>query len=98
VSRLRWTLRAQSYLLEIARFIARDNPEAARRWVAVLRKRARAAARMPRAGRRVPELGRDDVREVLVRRYRIVYQLSPDGIVVLVVFESHRQFPSGIGK
>jgi plasmid stabilization system protein ParE len=98
MSRLRWTLRAQSDLLEIARFIARDNPEAARRWVAMLRKRARAAARMPRAGRRVPELGRDDVREVVVRRYRIVYQIAPDGIVVLVVFESHRQLPGGIGK
>ena len=98
MSRLRWTQRAQSDLLEIARFIARHNPEAARRWVAMLRKRARAAARMPRAGRRVPELGRDDVREVVVRRYRIVYQLSPDGIVVLVVFESHRQLPGGIGK
>ena len=98
MSRVRWTLRAQSDLLEIARFIARDNPDAARRWVAMLRKRARAAARMPRVGRRVPELGRDDVREVVVRRYRIVYQLSPDGIVVLVVFESHRQLPGGIGK
>ncbi len=42
----------------------------------VLRKRARAAVRMPRAGRRVPELGRDDVREIVVRRYRIVYQLA----------------------
>jgi plasmid stabilization system protein ParE len=98
MNRLRWTLRAQGDLLEIARFIARDNSEAARRWVAMLRKRARAAARMPRAGRRVPELGRDDVREVVVRRYRIVYQIAPDSIVVLVVFESHRQLPGGIGK
>ena len=98
MSRVRWTLRAQSDLLEIARFIARDNPEAARRWVAMLRKRVRAAARMPRAGRRVPELGRDDVREVVVRSYRIVYQISPDCIVVLVVFEGHRQLPGGIGK
>jgi plasmid stabilization system protein ParE len=53
---------------------------------------------MPRAGRRVPELGRDDVREVVARRYRIVYQVSPGGIVVLVVFESHRQFPGGVGR
>jgi plasmid stabilization system protein ParE len=98
MNKLRWTLRAQTDLLEIARFIARDNPEAATRWIAILRKRARAAARMPRAGRRVPELGRDDVREVVVQRYRIVYQLAPDGIVVLVVFESHRQLPVGVGK
>src|ERR1700730_5903703 len=57
MSRLRWTLRATSIGLEIAQSVSRDTPEAARRWVAMLRKRARAAARMPRAGRRVPELG-----------------------------------------
>src|SRR3989441_13209583 len=97
MSRLRWTIRAQSDLLEIARFIARDNPEAGRRWVAMLRKRARAAARRPRAGRRVHELGRDDVHEMVGRRYRIVSLHAPDGIIVLVVFVSHRQLPGGVG-
>jgi hypothetical protein len=42
-------------------------------------------------------LGRDDLREVVVRRYRIVYQLAPGGIVVLAVFESHRRLPGGVG-
>jgi plasmid stabilization system protein ParE len=53
---------------------------------------------MPRAGRSVPELRRDDVREVVVRGYRIVYQLAARGIIVLAVFEGHRQLPGGIGE
>jgi len=57
------------------------------------------SARMPRAGRRVPNWDADDVREVVVRSYRIVYQTFPDGIVVSRrSFESHRQLPGGIGK
>ena len=91
--RLRWTLRAKEDLLRIARFIAADNPAAAVRWIATLRKRARIAAELPRAGRRVPEPRRDDIREVIVRNYRIVYRAAATGILVLVVFEGHRQLP-----
>ncbi len=45
---------------------------------------------MPRAGRIVPELGREDIREVLEGTYRIVYQIKGSTIDVLVVFEGHR--------
>ncbi len=38
----------------------------------------------------MPEIGRDDVREVFQRTYRIVYRVVDDGIVVLTVFEGHR--------
>lgn len=93
MSRLRWSRRARRELLAIAEYIARDDPSAARRWVNRLRERARAAAAVPSSGRRVPELGRNDVREVLVRSYRIVYRVLDDEIHVLTVFEGHRLFP-----
>ncbi len=64
--KLRWTRRSRADLIEIGRYIARDKPGAARRWVERLRRHARAAAKQPRAGRQVPEVGRDNVREVLV--------------------------------
>jgi plasmid stabilization system protein ParE len=86
----RWTERAVSDLLAIGEYIAADNPAAARSWVERLRERALAAAEVPRAGRVVPELGRDDVRETFLRTYRIVYRVVPEGIVVLTVFEGHR--------
>ena len=57
---------------------------------------AQKAAATPLAGRRVPELGRDDVREVFVRTYRIVYRTSRARIEVLTVFEGHRRFDSDV--
>jgi toxin ParE1/3/4 len=94
--KLRWSHRARRDLVDIGRYIARDKPETARRWVERLRQRAQAAAEMPRSGRRVPEIDRDDVREVLVRRYRIVYQIHESEIRVLTVFEGHRLLPGDV--
>ncbi len=48
---------------------------------------------MPKTGRRVPETARDDVREVLVRSYRIVYLINAETVWILTVFEGHRLFP-----
>ena len=92
--KLRWTKRARGDLIEIGRYIARDKPEAARRWIERLRQRARAVTKQPLAGRRVPELGRDELREVLVGNYRIVYEIHPSEIRVLTVFEGHRSLLS----
>ena len=91
--KLRWTRRARRDLVDIARYIERDKPEAARRWVARLRQRARTVAELPNSGRRVPEAPRGDVREVLVRSYRIVYLIDAETVWILTVFEGHRLFP-----
>jgi toxin ParE1/3/4 len=48
------------------------------------------AAENRRAGRIVPEIGREDVREIFLRSYRLVYRVTPKGMVVLTVFEGHR--------
>ena len=90
MSTVRWTRGAVSDLREIRSFIAVDDPLAADRWVQRLRDRARLAADHPLGGRVVPEFGRDEVREVLVRTYRIVYRVLPDEILVLTVFEGSR--------
>jgi len=48
---------------------------------------------LPYSGRQVPELNRDDLREVFLGNYRIVYRIFPDSIEVLTIFEGHRLFP-----
>ena len=88
--KLRWTLRARRDLEEIGNYISRDSPAAARRWIERLRDRARKAAQTPSAGRVVPEIGRENVREVFLRGYRIVYCVGRGGIEILTVFEGHR--------
>lgn len=96
--RVRWTQRATQDLRDIGDYIAQDSPEAARRWVARLKTRARDAAPFPFAGRRVPEEDRDDVREVFLGAYRIVYQVYPEFIDILTVFEGHRLFPKEVSE
>ncbi|MSP16596.1 MAG: type II toxin-antitoxin system RelE/ParE family toxin [Myxococcales bacterium] len=82
-----WTERALSDREAIGDFNAADNPAAAARWVNLLVAAAENAAAPPMAGRRVPELGRDDLREVFQRSYRIVYRIRPGRIEVLTLFE-----------
>lgn len=48
---------------------------------------------MPESGRIVPEFGRDDLREFIIRSYRLVYRIFSDRIEVLTVFEGHRLIP-----
>ena len=94
--RLRWTRRAKEDLVEIGRYIAEDKPGAAERWVRTLIRSARRAAELPMAGRRVPELMREDVREVLVRGYRIVYRIDGKVVWIVTVFEGHRLLPRDV--
>jgi toxin ParE1/3/4 len=96
--KLRWSQRSCRDLEEIRRFVAADDPDAAGSWVARLRERARKAAHAPQTGRMVPELERHDVREVLLKAYRLVYLVRPTDIVMLTVFESHRLLPVRLAR
>ena len=92
--RLRWTKRALRDLFSIGEYIGRDNRLAALNWLDRIRERAGVITLHPLAGRVVPEFGREDIREVLLRSYRIVYLISDDTIDVLTVFEGHRLLES----
>ena len=90
--KLFWTETAKQDLHTIRRYIAADNPTAAKQWTDRLRERARNALHSPLAGRKVPEFSRDDIRELIEGNYRIVYQVFEDRLVVLTVFEGHQLF------
>jgi toxin ParE1/3/4 len=91
--KLFWTETAKQDLMNIRRYIAADNPSAAKRWGKRLRENARNALHAPLAGRRVPEFWRDDIRELIEGNYRTVYQVFADRLVILTVFEAHHLFP-----
>lgn len=79
-----WTAQALEDLGGIVRFIAMDNPEAAERFGYLLISKVDALASFPRLGRIVPEIGRETIREVIARPYRIVYQVrDPDQTVAI---------------
>jgi plasmid stabilization system protein ParE len=44
----------------------------------------------PRSGRVVPEIGQEDIREIIVGSYRIVYVVSEEEVNILTVFHAAR--------
>ena len=94
--RVQFSLRAKADLRRISRHIALDNPAAAARWVGKLEARARLAGRSPGAGRKVPEIDRDDIREAIVGNYRNVYIVQARTVDILTIFEGHRLLPDDI--
>lgn len=59
-------------------------------WVERLVDAAERLAHAPRMGRKVPEFGREDVRELIHGHYRMVYRVAKERVEVLTVFEGHR--------
>ena len=73
-----WSPLALARVREIACYIARDKPHAAERWVKELFKVVGRLAKHPRSCRTLPELNREDVREVIHGNYRVIYKIEDD--------------------
>ena len=41
-------------------------------------------------GRMVPEISNPEIRETIIRKYRIVYRIHEEEIEILTVFEGHK--------
>lgn len=93
--KLRWTPEARTQLRQIEAYVATESPLAARQLVARLIRRGSQLAELPRSGRKVPEFGREDVRELLEAPYRIVYRIheARAEIDILTVWHYRRRLP-----
>ena len=85
-----WSDQAGRDLDAIGDFIALDDPVVAVQWIERLVDAAERLAHAPRMGRKVPEFGREDVRELIRGNYRMVYRVAKERVEVLTVFEGHR--------
>jgi len=89
--KVRWTHEALERLIEIEEFIAKDRSARAALFVEQIIAHAEVTLPgNPQVGRTVPEIANPDIRELIFRRYRIIYRLMGDTIEILTVFEGHR--------
>ena len=88
-----WSPQSLHDLEAIRGYIAQDSPRYAalvvQRIVAVVER----LEAFPESGRVVPELNIPDIREVIVRPYRVVYRCRSDAVEIATVFRSSRQLP-----
>jgi plasmid stabilization system protein ParE len=83
--RVIWAPRAIARAADIAQYIAADRPGAAAAWVEQLFAKAATLRRHARRGKKVPEVHRDQIRQILPGKHRIIYRVDPKRMVVLTV-------------
>ena len=88
--KIRWTHEALLRLFEIEDFISQDSPDRARKFVDQIIEHTESLSDNPFSGRTVPEISNPDIRELIVRKYRIVYRINGNNLDILTVFEGHR--------
>lgn len=94
--RVVWTDNAKARLHQIHDYIATQSLRDADAVISRLIKRSERLQAAPHSGRKVPEYAREDVRELLVRPYRIIYLLRLDRIDILSVMHYRQLLPSDV--
>lgn len=94
--RVYWTDAALRHLQAIHDYIAQDSKRYALRMVDRLTRRSEQLSGQPFLGAKVEEYENGDVREILVKPFRLFYRVKPDQIDVVAVIHSARQLPEQI--
>jgi toxin ParE1/3/4 len=87
-----WSSQAQDDLAAIRTFIARDSERYAQLTIERIIAATDQLLNFPRSGRVVPEVGDDNLRELLVGFYRVVYRLQDPSIGIATVVHMSRDF------
>jgi toxin ParE1/3/4 len=87
------TSQAGADLTQIALHIAKQNPEAADRWLDLIDEKCRALSRMPEMGRKRFDLA-SGLRSLAVNNYVIFYRPVSGGIQVIRVLHGARDIPA----
>jgi toxin ParE1/3/4 len=86
-----WAPNAVHELAAIRDYISKDHRETAREFVrALFNSTNEQLSLFSHLGRRVPELNDPNYRELIYKRYRIMYTVSEGEVRILTVRNSHR--------
>jgi addiction module RelE/StbE family toxin len=82
---------AYNDLENIEAYIAQDSPTIARKFINMIFDRIERLVNYAESGKVVREFGNEHVRELLLKKYRIIYQIiSEEEVVVLRIVHSSR--------
>lgn len=85
---------AEADLQAIRKYYEQVAPDYAQTFIDGAVEKTRRLEAFPRLGRIVPEIGDEDIRELLYRQYRIIYIVdrAEERVDVLTIFHSAKQF------
>lgn len=87
-----WSQRARDALDEAIGYIWKDSPTAAQRLLQRIIETAATLESLSERGRVVREIEDPSLRELLVKPYRLMYEVGPTTVVVLALLHEARDF------
>lgn len=88
-----WSPLAFDRLREVADYIKEDNPEASVKWVRSIFSQIEKLKKYPKSGRIVPEMMRENVREIILNNYRIIYKIDNTSVIILTIRHARQLLP-----
>ena len=89
--RINWTFQSKDDLKAIAEYISKDSIRYARLQVIRLKNRTKILKTQIRSGKIVPEINKENIRELIEGNYRIIYKIvKDDQIDILTIHHSAR--------
>ena len=88
---VKWTDHAKAQVRYIHDYIAQDSALYGRRVSEELIKKTISLDKLPRKGKKVPELNTDTVRELSLYAYRILYEIKSDSLIEVLAVIHKRQ-------
>jgi addiction module RelE/StbE family toxin len=91
---VKWSVPAKNDLKQVHDYIAKDSKYYAQNVVREIVAKTEALTNFPEIGRVVPEISDQNIRELIVYSYRLIYEISKVGIEILAIIHGRRDFES----
>ena len=92
-----WSDPAKADLKRIHDYIAKDSRFYAKKVMYEILEDVNALEQFPQIGRVVPEIGDDNLREIIVGNYRVIYEVATSTVTIQTVLHGARAFPPDLG-
>jgi len=80
-----WSPLSYERLENIYEFISDKDTVAAKKLINRIFERVESISKYPERGRKVPEINRNEIREIFESEYRIIYKIEPKKIIILTI-------------
>ena len=89
-----WSIPAKNDLKQIYDYIAKDSKYYATNVVENIFSKAENLDEFPEIGRVVPEIGDENVRELIIYSYQLIYEVVPNDVQIHAIIHGKRDFSS----
>jgi len=95
---VKWSVPARNDLKQIHDYIAKDSKYYAQNVIQEIVAKTETLTEFPEIGRAVPEISDQNIRELIVYSYRLIYEISAAGIEIIAILHGRRDFNSAWGE